>query len=333
MFLSKHKSGIYYLYYHNGNGKRNKISTRTKIKSEALKFLSNFNKESRKRKNSNSILLDEFVRKFLMYSETIHSPKTTRDYRNTFNQLKKYFGNPQLQDITTQQLNEFLMFRSKVSVYVRAKDLRYLKSSFNYAVDNEVLLDNPCKKIKQVKTPQKQPVFLDKDSYKKLLDSITNEDFKDLVEFAVNTGLRQMELICLEWKQINFSDKLVILDNWNHQTKSKKVRVIPLNDKAQEILRKRISNNHTLVFTYNNKQYKPDFITKKFKKIVLKTGLNPHLKWHSTRHTFASFLVQKGISIYIVSKLLGHADTKTTSIYAHLRPEDMRVAVDKLIKI
>jgi len=48
------------------------------------------------------------------------------------------------------------------------------------------------------------------------------------------------------------------------------------------------------------------------------------------RHTFASWLVQKGVSIYEVSKLLGHADIKTTQIYAHLRSDDLRNAVKVL---
>lgn len=48
------------------------------------------------------------------------------------------------------------------------------------------------------------------------------------------------------------------------------------------------------------------------------------------RHAFASRPVQKGVSIYGVSKLLGHADIKTTQIYANLRSDDLRNAVDRL---
>lgn len=75
---------------------------------------------------------------------------------------------------------------------------------------------------------------------------------------------------------------------------------------------------------------KQGWIVHNFKKYVLKANINPKLHFHSLRHTFASWLVQKGISIYGVCKLLGHADIKTTEIYAHLRNDDLRNAVERL---
>lgn len=75
---------------------------------------------------------------------------------------------------------------------------------------------------------------------------------------------------------------------------------------------------------------KQDWIVHNFKKYVLKANINPKLHFHSLRHTFASWLVQAGVSIYKVSKLLGHSDVKTTEIYSHLRIEDLRNSVEKL---
>lgn len=66
------------------------------------------------------------------------------------------------------------------------------------------------------------------------------------------------------------------------------------------------------------------------KKYVRGAKLNDRLNFHALRHTFATWLVQKGVSIYIVSKLLGHADVKTTQIYAHLQTNDLREVVDQI---
>ena len=73
-----------------------------------------------------------------------------------------------------------------------------------------------------------------------------------------------------------------------------------------------------------------DYISTNFKKAVRDADVIPELHFHSLRHGFASNLILKGVSIYEVSKLLGHADIKTTQIYAHLRSDDLQNAVDRL---
>jgi site-specific recombinase XerD len=84
------------------------------------------------------------------------------------------------------------------------------------------------------------------------------------------------------------------------------------------------------VFTREGQLIKRKTLTERFKFINEKAKLNPDYHFHSLRHTFASWLVQKGVSIYEVSKLLGHSDIKTTQIYAHLRGDDLKRAVDLL---
>ncbi len=193
------------------------------------------------------------------------------------------------------------------------------------------LNSNPCEGIKRIKIPEKQPLFFTEIEFVKLIKTIDNNDIKDLTIFAVNTGLRQMELLTLQWEQINFRDKLLTLDNRNHLTKSKKIRTIPLNISSMQIIVEReINSIHKNVFTYLNNKITQDQISKIFKKYVLATHINSKLNFHSLRHTFASWLVQRGVSIYQVSKLLGHTDIKTTEIYAHLRAEDLRESVEML---
>src|SRR5690606_34172057 len=104
-----------------------------------------------------------------------------------------------------------------------------LSSAFNKAVRDNYLLSNPCKGIRRFKLPEKQPLFYSQEDFEKLLNSIDDEDLKDLTIFAVNTGLRQMEMISLEWRQVDFNEKIVLLDNRTHLTKAKKIRTIPLN--------------------------------------------------------------------------------------------------------
>jgi integrase len=174
------------------------------------------------------------------------------------------------------------------------------------------------------------PLYFSQTELARLIGNIDNADIHDVALFAVNTGLREMEIISLTWDQIDFVRKVVILSNQNHVTKSSRVRNVPLNKTAMDVLMQRKATGGTLVFTYKGNRIHQNHFSGKFKKYIIKAGLNPKYNFHSLRHTFASWLVQAGVSIYEVSKLLGHADIKTTQIYAHLRSDDLKRAVDLL---
>lgn len=333
MFLSKRSNGIWYVFYDQPNGKRTSKSTGTKYKAEAFKFLSNLENELKKRNDSKVIPIDleSYKKQYLKYSESIHSYKTTRSIKGIFNSFIEFIGNPQLSDITLSDVKTFLQIKRQVSVYTSQKYLAYLRKAFNEAMDNGYINSNPFKSIPNYKIPEKQPVFFNDNEFDVFIDSVDNRALKDAFIFAVNTGLRINELTSLQWDQINFKDKFIILSNHNHLTKSKKVRSIPLNIAAMQILVEREKINKSgNVFSYKGKNIDPTRLSKLFKKHIMKAGLNPQLKFHSLRHTFASWLVQKGVSIFHVSKLLGHSDIKTSEIYSHLRTDDLRISVELL---
>jgi site-specific recombinase XerD len=78
--------------------------------------------------------------------------------------------------------------------------------------------------------------------------------------------------------------------------------------------------------------FKSDFVTHKFKKYLIASGLKncESLNVHSLRHTFASHLVMAGVDLYSVSKLLGHSSVKITETYAHLLPDHLKKPINLL---
>jgi len=334
MTLSKRSNGYYYVYYLQPNGKRTSISTATKIKAEALKFLANFQKELEERKfqKLKSILLQELINDFFQFSLTVHKPKTFKGYKITLKFLFEYFGNIPIKEITTVKLNDYFVQRINTSsIYQARKDFICINSMFNRAVAEGYLVKNPCDNIKRFKIPQKQPLFFTELQFDLLLSVIDSKVIRDIVILAVQTGMRQSEILNLKWNQVNFKDRFIILDNQSNVTKSKKVRTIPLSIKALQILTERQLTERTeFVFTINDRPINQNFLSHKFHKYVLKANINPKLNFHSLRHTFASWLVQKGVSIYEVQKLLGHSSVSVTQIYAHLQPDNLRGAIEKL---
>ena len=333
MFIFKRKTGYYYISYKDINGKQKNVSTKKKTKNDALKVLSNVEKslEEKQKSKVTTISLTKFRFEFLKHSEIIHTEKTNKVYKTTFKFFINYFGDIAIQSLTQNDIRNYLTNRfNTASVYMARKDLINLKACFNYAITQNYLLINPCKGIKQFRIPEKQPVFFSKEDFSTLTTSIDDTKFRCFVEIAANTGLRLNELLNLTWEQINFQDQFINLNNHNHITKSKRVRTIPLNSIAMNSLHNLLpykKNNNVFHFDFGNEDYK---VSNRFKHFVLKSGLDKKYHFHSLRHSFASWLVQSGVSIYIVSKLLGHADIKTTEIYSHLRTEDLRTALNSL---
>ena len=334
MYLTKRANGIYYIFYRQSNGKMTCMSTKTRRKSEAIKFLTTFDKKVSDREKTMAlpIPIRKFFNEFLMYSESVHSPKHTISLKATFSKFIQHNGNPLLTELKKEQFIQYKEDRQReVSEYTVRRDLANLSSLFNWGISKGFLKQNFVQGIKKPKLPEKLPIFFDEVSFQILLQNINDKDLSELVEFAVNTDLRQGELIRLEWDQINFKDRSLILDNRNYLTKSKRIRTVPLNIKALQILTEREKyRKGSNVFLMNGNIVDPDPLSRKFKKCVIKSGLNPHLSFHSLRHTFASWLVQRGVSIFEVSKLLGHSDIRVTEIYSHLRADDLLNSVNRL---
>ena len=337
--LSKRSNGFFYVYYNSTSGKRTCISTKTKYKAEAIKFLSDFKDEIKKRNESkiDSISLNDFISEFISYSNTIHTAKTDKAYNQSLSFLKKYFGNILINGISNGQMIKYFENRiNESSIYPARKDLICFSSCFNYAIKQNYMINNPCKGIKRFKIPEKQPLFFSESEFQTLLRFIDNEVIKDMVIISAHTGLRQMELLTLRWSQIDFKEKALILDNQFSITKSKRVRAIPLNLTALQIFTKLEINkgnnpeSDNLIFSLNGHILNPDLIGRTFKGYVIKAGLNPKLHWHSLRHTCASWLIQKGVPIFNIQHILGHADIKTTAIYSHIRNEDLSEALSRI---
>lgn len=161
---------------------------------------------------------------------------------------------------------------------------------------------------------------------------IRSELWYDITLFALNTGLRANEIFSLKPSSVNISSRLLTV----FDTKNSYTRIIPLNDIALRIAQKYLLFNFPFLFSKN----KISRVSLIFNQAVEEVGLNRNIidkrekiVFHSLRHTFASWLVQKGIDIVIVKDLLGHRCLHVTMRYAHLAPNQRQKAVSEIIHI
>ena len=209
-------------------------------------------------------------------------------------------------------------------------ELRHLKAAFTLAVQWCYVDENPFQGIKPLSIPQRTPTFFTEEQLTSLLDKIA-EPLRQVVIFAVNTGVRIGELVNIEWTDIDFERQIIrIRTQEDFTTKSKLERTIPVNDQVFSLLT-RLSRKGRYIFGSSRGGRRCSAkLSKQFTKYLRAAGFGREFTFHSLRHTFASHLVQNGVSLYIVSKLLGHSDIKVTEIYSHLSPETFHDAVSLL---
>ena len=179
-----------------------------------------------------------------------------------------------------------------------------------YAIRNDRLSVNPFDAIK-IKKGEVNIVPLTKDE----LMTIANKDFgiprlnqvRDLFVFAANTALSYCDLAAVKREDIQTDGDVMYLKK--KRGKTGVTYILPLNDTAIGILRK---YDYALPVITNQKY------NSYLKEIADICGIKKTLTTHLARHTAATLMLNAGIAIEVVSKILGHSNTKMTQHYAKL---------------
>jgi len=154
----------------------------------------------------------------------------------------------------------------------------------------------------------------------------------DFIRLALHTGMRKGELLGLEWRRVDLQTAVVHLEPRN--TKTGRRRSVPLNKVAGEAIlnRMRFRAQHTpaspWVFAQHNGKRIQD-VKRTFTNACQRAGIMD-FRIHDLRHTCAAWLVSACVSLAEVRDLPGHTTVKMTERYAHLAPENVRVAVSIL---
>lgn len=337
MYLHKSKRSPYYQIIYFQGGKRTSLSTKETKKSEALKFLIEFKDRVKHKKSKQPITLDLF---YSNYKETVSLTLSSSYLRNiqlAFDMLRARCGNPLLEDISLRMVEDFIFYtykRTKTGAFLY---YRNLKAAFNKAIGWGYLAENPFVQLKFPKLAKTYPVFINESELEKILGKVESDLLKDVYLTLFHTGIRAGELINLKWDQVNLADKTLMIRNTEQfTTKGKKDRIIPINDKLLRVLHSRVPkimklDQEQFVFTrIPGIRLTVDHLSKKFKQAVRLAGMNDKIHLHTLRHSFASNLAQRGVSLYVIKELLGHEDLKTTQIYSHLQHQNLVDAVDLL---
>lgn len=307
-------------------GRRIRLSTRTSNKRLAQKIYEKtkweiatgkFNLKSRK-----EMPFYELVDHFIEKHSKVEKASWKRDYYSG-ESLKKYFGKTPIGEITAYDIKAWRDWRSKQKTYAGKpikkaslnRELAFLKTMFNLAVEWGWLDENPAAKVKLLKGEEKRLRILTRDELKRLIEC-AREPLKTIIQIAASTGMRKGEILNLRWKDIDFAHGFINVAN----SKNSESRSVPIDDFLRSKLLEMKKGKHSGDFVFSRKNGNRVRCIKEAFKAACRRANLCDFRFHDLRHTAASLLAANGCDIITLQHILGHKTLAMTQRYAHLIP-------------
>jgi integrase len=281
---------------------------------------------------------------YIKTSQSTKRAKTISEYQSMLtNHILPKFGNQKLNSITKKDI-EKLHNSLKEMPYRANRILQLLSSMFNLAISWDWMENNPAKDAKKFKEDRRHR-FLSDNEIAKLIEALNQQQNKanaNIIKLILLTGSRKGEVFSARWQDFDFENGVWIKPA--SLTKQNKTSHIPLNKEALQILEEmkkniikdenftpskeeQIISNQTYLF-YNPRTKTHIGDIKRFWKNICQTAQIKNARIHDLRHTFASILVNSGIGLEVIGKLVGHSNAKTTQRYAHLINDTLKQATE-----
>ena len=231
-----------------------------------------------------------------------------------FAMFQKQFGQRHIGDITVLDMSRYYNQVSQRTSYSTAnRHFGVIGKFFNELKKwNLYFKDNPCEKIDKRAAEPFQPSPLNKPEIG-LIFKYLAPYIQPAIKFSIITGVRKKELLGLDWQDIDFDAKTILL----RETKTQKSRILGLIPAIENILKEIGIKESGKVFTLTDWQ-----IRYQLNNATKKAGL-PHIRFYDLRHTFAvNFLEQDG-KLYDLQILMGHSSIKTTQKYMKFKKEEV----------
>jgi len=257
-------------------------------------------------------------------SET--SEKATHDEdRRKLLWLHTFLGEMMLDEITLDVIDGIRA--AKLKEASKATTNRYLalvRSILIRARDEWEWIDK-APKVRLFKESTSRERSLTREQAGRLLAELP-EHQRDVVLFALATGLRQSNVLRLEWSQINLGQRHA----WIHgaQSKNRRPIAIPLNETAYAVLQRQRGKHPERVFTFKGKPLN-SANTRAWKQALLRAGITD-FRWHDLRHTWATWQRQAGTPTHELQRLGGWRTGVMVERYAHLAPDHLALAASRL---
>jgi integrase len=285
------------------------------------------------------MVFEDIIGAYLSAKRSERGEETARD-RYSLARLEPWFKGRSIMDLKRADIRIYINKRQSEGVKLSTvrRELRLFCAAINF-VKTEFNLDalpNPVSKL-GLKTDDSRVRWITRQEAMRLIaeaERCRRPHLAVFIRLALNTGCRRGELLKLEWRRVDMLNRVVLLEACH--TKTRKRRSVPLNEDAMSALNCiktwQLKRGITSEFVFAWQCGVIRSFQTSWESVLKRAGIE-NFRIHDLRHTFASWLVMAGESIYVVKDLLGHSSITQTEIYAHLAPSQGMEAVQRLLPL
>lgn len=245
--------------------------------------------------------------------------KSAKCYTDLIPSLNEFVGAEfSIQDFDEEKLRGYFFFLRKKGYGENTIQKMYfgINATLNQAVREKIIVTNPKAFLARHEIPsgcESKREFLSSEELKRLWDTPfpnKNKQIADAFIVGCMTGLRVSDLC-----KIKHSDVVDGFLQYRQKKSSKQFHYLPLNPQAQSLINEQDRNPLTDIIFWKLPNNVSD-TAKILRKWATDAGVTKHITWHVSRHTHATILLNEGVDLFTVSKLLGHYSVNTTQRYA-----------------
>lgn len=267
------------------------------------------------------------------------SPNTIEKYKNCLCQFSGFLGElynrpVYINEVKAEDMERFLFqhYNSKdYSTSSRHNVITAFHSMYSY-LERKRLCENKGKLVRHEKVETAEREIIDELEFRRIVKHINSATAKAVVCTLYYSGLRINEAISLKMADVDLEQDVFHIK----ETKTKEDRTVPINASLKRVLLEYMQNGRIdcrtdyFFSTYPKGQISSQQVNRQLNKALTRAGIKKKITNHSFRHSFTSYLIQKGVDLVTLRQLLGHQSVTTTSGYCHTTQEQLAEAVNVL---
>ena len=280
----------------------------------AKKSFNNYQKQSKPTLNPKQKTAITTLEEKLIMERKSH--QTIKSYKAHLRGLFLYYPKTLPSKITAEQIKNYMIYKIKTD-NIGERTQGQMINAFAAFYKRLLHQEEKLSLLKRPKEPKDLPNIFSKDEIERLLNNIRNVKHKALLMLVYSAGLRKKEVKNMRIDDILFDRNAIFV----RCSKGKKDRYVMLSAKAAQFLKFYLGQYNPKYWLFEGEhggQYSETSMQAIFTQAKQRAKANPNVTFHGLRHSFATHLVENGVSLHIVKDLLGHQSLKTTQVYLHI---------------